>query len=138
MKKVSLFIVINAISLYVVSNLMDSMYIGSFKSLLILTVILGLLNSTVKPILKFLSFPITFLTLGLFSLVINALVLKLSFMMVSNVALYGFFSAIWASILLSIVNAVLYSILDQIINLSKYFFYLYDKPSSMFIILLSV
>ena len=112
MKKVSLFIVINAISLYVVSNLMDSMYIGSFKSLLILTVILGLLNSTVKPILKFLSFPITFLTLGLFSLVINALVLKLSFMMVSNVALYGFFSAIWASILLSIVNAVLYSILD--------------------------
>ena len=105
MKKVSLFIVINAISLYVVSNLMDSMYIGSFKSLLILTVILGLLNSTVKPILKF-------LTLGLFSLVINALVLKLSFMMVSNVALYGFFSAIWASILLSIVNAVLYSILD--------------------------
>ena len=54
MKKVSLFIVINAISLYVVSNLMDSMYIGSFKSLLILTVILGLLNSTVKPILKFL------------------------------------------------------------------------------------
>ena len=44
MKKVSLFIVINAISLYVVSNLMDSMYIGSFKSLLILTVILGLLN----------------------------------------------------------------------------------------------
>ena len=109
MKKVSLFIVINAISLYVVSNLMDSMYIGSFKSLLILTVILGLLNSTVKPILKFLSFPITFLTLGLFSLVINALVLKLSFMMVSNVALYGFFSAIWASILLSIVNAVLYT-----------------------------
>ena len=99
MKKVSLFIVINAISLYVVSNLMDSMYIGSFKSLLILTVILGLLNST-------------FLTLGLFSLVINAFVLKLSFMMVSNVALYGFFSAIWASILLSIVNAVLYSILD--------------------------
>ena len=106
MKKVSLFIVINAISLYVVSNLMDSMYIGSFKSLLILTVILGLLNSTVKPILKFLSFPITFLTLGLFSLVINALVLKLSFMMVSNVALYGFFSAIWASILLSIVNRI--------------------------------
>lgn len=112
MKKISLFIVINAISLYLVSNLMDSMYIGSLKSLLILTIILGLLNSTAKPILKFLSFPITFLTLGLFSLVINALVLKLSFMIVSNVALYGFFSAIWASILLSIVNAVLYSILD--------------------------
>ncbi len=112
MRKISLFIIINAISLYIVSNLMDSMYIGSLKSLLILTVILGLLNSTVKPILKLLSFPITFLSLGLFSLVINGLVLKLSFMMVSNVSLYGFFSAIWASILLSIVNSILYNVLD--------------------------
>ena len=112
MKKISLFIVINAISLYIVSNLMDSMYIGSLKSLLVLTVIFGILNSTIKPILKFFSFPITFLTLGLFSLVINGLVLKLSFIMVSNVYLHGFFSAILASILLSIVNSVLYSILD--------------------------
>lgn len=111
MKKISIFIIINAISLYLISNLMDSMYIGSFKSLLILTIILAILNSTVKPILKFLSFPITFLTLGLFSLVVNALVLKLSFMMVSNVDLYGFFNAIWASILLSIVNTILYNIL---------------------------
>ena len=112
MRKISLFIIINAISLYIVSNLVDSMYIGSLKSLLILTVIFGLLNSTVKPILKLLSFPITFLTLGLFSLVINGLVLKLSFTMVSNVALNGFFSAIWASILLSIVNSILYNVLD--------------------------
>ena len=112
MRKISLFIIINAISLYIVSNLVDSMYIGSLKSLLILTIIFGLLNSTVKPILKLLSFPITFLTLGLFSLVINGFVLKLAFMLVSNVYLYGFFSAIIASILLSIVNSVLYSILD--------------------------
>ena len=112
MKNISLFIVVNAISLYLVSNLMDSMYIGSLKSLLILTIIFGILNSTVKPILKFFSFPITFLTLGLFSLVINGFVLKLSFSMVSNVHLYGFVSAILASILLSIVNSVLYSILD--------------------------
>ena len=111
MRKISLFIIINAISLYVVSNLVDSMYIGSLKSLLILTIIFGLLNSTVKPILKLLSFPITFLTLGLFYLVINGFVLKLAFMLVSNVYLYGFFSAIIASILLSIVNSVLYSIL---------------------------
>ena len=79
MKKISLFIVINAISLYLVSNLMDSMYIGSLKSLLILTIILGVLNSTIKPILKFLSFPITILTLGLFSLIINAISFKIIF-----------------------------------------------------------
>ena len=112
MKKISLFIVVNAISLFIVSKLMDSMYIGSLKSLLILTIILGLLNSTLKPILKILSFPITFLTLGLFSLVINGLVLKLSFMMVSDATLSGLFSPILASILLSIVNGILYSIID--------------------------
>lgn len=112
MKKISLFLVVNAISLYIVSNLIDSMYIGSLKSLLVLTIIFGILNLTIKPILNFFSFPITFLTLGLFYLVINGFVLKLAFMLVSNVYLYGFFSAIIASILLSIVNSVLYSILD--------------------------
>ncbi|MBO3443353.1 phage holin family protein [Clostridium sp. CCUG 7971] len=112
MKKISLFIVVNAISLYLVSHLMDSMYISSIKSLLILTLIFGLLNLTVKPLIQFFSLPITFLTLGLFSLVINAVVLKLAFTIVPGVNLYGFISAIGASILLSIANTILYNILD--------------------------
>lgn len=112
MKKISLFIVVNAISLYTVSHLVDNMYIGSLKALLILTLIFGVLNLTVKPLLKLLSFPITFLTLGLFSLVINGIVLKLAFMLVSNVSLYGFANAIMSSILLSIANTILYNILD--------------------------
>lgn len=112
MKKISLFIVSNALSLFIVSKLMDSMHIGSLKALLTLTIIFGILNLTIKPILKFFSFPITLLTLGLFSLVVNGLVLKLAFMIVPNARLYGFFSAILASILLSIANTILYSILD--------------------------
>lgn len=113
MKKASSFIVVNAISIYLVSLLMDSMYIGSFKSLLILTLIFGILNLTVKPIIKFFSLPITFLTLGLFSLVINGAVLKLAFSIVSGVHLSGFISAIIASILLSIANMILYSVLSD-------------------------
>lgn len=113
MKKASSFIVVNAISIYLVSLLMDSMYIGSFKSLLILTLIFGILNLTVKPIIKFFSLPITFLTLGLFSLVINGAVLKLAFSIVSGVHLSGFTSAIIASILLSIANMILYSVLSD-------------------------
>ena len=53
MKKISLFIVINAISLYLVSNLMDSMYIGSLKSLLILTIILVYLIQQLSQYLNF-------------------------------------------------------------------------------------
>ncbi len=112
MKKISLFIVVNAISLYLISHLMGSVHISSFTSILLLTLILGLLNLTIKPLIKFLSLPITFLTLGLFSLVINAVVLELAFMIVPGVDLYGFVNAIGASILLSIANTILYSILD--------------------------
>lgn len=112
MKKASLFIVVNAISLFIVSKIMDSMYIGSLKALLILTLIFGLLNLIVKPIIKFFSFPITFLTLGLFSFVINGIVLKLAFSMVEGVRLYGLFNAIGASILLSIANTIFYNIFD--------------------------
>ena len=77
MRRISLFIVINAISLYIVSVLMKSVYIGSLASLITLTIIFGLLNLIVKPVIEFFSLPITFLTLGLFSFVVNGLVLKL-------------------------------------------------------------
>lgn len=112
MKKISLFIVVNAISLYIVSLLMSSVSINSLGSLLILTIIFGILNLTIKPLLHFFSLPITFLTLGLFSLVINAVVLKLAFSIVSGVHLSGFISAIGASILLSIANTIIYNVLD--------------------------
>ena len=99
MKRISLFIIINAISLYIISNLMSSVYISSLGSLIMLTIIFGCLNLIVKPVIEFLSLPITFLTLGLFSLV-------------PGVHLNGFINSIWAAILLSIANAIFYNIFD--------------------------
>lgn len=112
MKRISLFIIINAISLYIISNLMSSVYISSLSSLILLTIIFGCLNIFVKPIISFLSLPITFLTLGLFSLVINGLVLYLAFSIVPGAHLNGFINSIWAAILLSIANAILYALFD--------------------------
>lgn len=111
-KRFSLFIVVNALSLFVVDKLMSSMYIGSPWSLLILTIIFGVLNSCVKPVLKLLSLPITILTLGLFSLVINGAVLKLAFALVGNATLNGLFNSIIAAILLSIANTIFYNLFD--------------------------
>lgn len=111
-KKIVSNIILSALSLYLVSLTMDSMSIYSLASLIKLSIVFGLLNVTIKPILKLFSLPITFLTLGLFSLVINALVLKFAFSLVSGVYLDGFIPAIGASILLSIVNWVLYKIFD--------------------------
>lgn len=112
MRRIALFIVINAVSLYIISNLMSSVYISSLGSLLMLTIIFGCLNLTVKPIIKFFSLPITFLTLGLFSLVINGIVLYLAFSIVPGVHLNGILNSIWAAILLSIANAIFYNIFD--------------------------
>lgn len=112
MRRISLFIVINAISLYIISYLMSSVYISSLGSLIMLTIIFGCLNLIVKPIIQFFSLPITFLTLGLFSLVINGIVLYLAFSIVPGVHLNGFLNSIWAAILLSIANAIFYNILD--------------------------
>ena len=112
MRRISLFIVINAISLYIISYLMSSVYISSLGSLIMLTIIFGCLNLIVKPVIQFFSLPITFLTLGLFSLVINGIVLYLAFSIVPGVHLNGFLNSIWAAILLSIANAIFYNIFD--------------------------
>lgn len=111
-KKIISNIILSALSLYIVSLTMDSMSIYSLVALLELSIVLGLLNVTIKPLVKLFSLPITFLTLGLFSLVINAFVLKIAFSIVPGVSLDGFLPAIGASILLSIVNWVLYKVFD--------------------------
>ena len=111
MKRISLFIVINAISLYIVSLLMDSVYIGSLTSLT-LTLIFGCLNVFIKPLIQFFSLPMTILTLGLFSFVINGIVLKLAFSIVPGTHISGFFNAILAAILLTIVNTIFYNVFD--------------------------
>lgn len=66
-------VVINAIALFVVSFLGLGMRIPDLVTTLVAALVLGLLNAIVRPILGFLSLPITILTLGLFALVLNAL-----------------------------------------------------------------
>lgn len=112
MRRISLFIVINAISLFIVDKLMPSVYIGSLLSLIMLTVIFGCLNIIIKPIIQFFSIPMTLLTFGLFSFVINGIVLKLAFALVPGVSISGFIYAMLAAVLLSVVNTVFYNILD--------------------------
>lgn len=74
--------------------------IGAF----VLAVVLGLINITLKPILFILTLPITILTLGLFSLVINALLILLASALVPGFAVSGFWAALLFSIVLSLIN----------------------------------
>ena len=80
---------------------------SSMTALLATGLVLGLLNATVKPLLKVISLPVTILTLGLFSLIINALVLELTFTLIGGTYISSFGTAIWASLILSIINSIL-------------------------------
>ena len=78
----------------------------TFIGAIIAAVVLGALNLLIRPILFILTLPITILTLGLFSLVINALLVMLATLLVPGFAVAGFWTALLFALVLSIINWV--------------------------------
>ena len=75
--------------------------VENFGSAMIACIIIALINTFIKPVVKLISLPVNFLTLGLFSLVINALLLMLAGYVTPGFEVEGFFGALFGSILLS-------------------------------------
>ncbi|MBX7182866.1 MAG: phage holin family protein [Bacteroidia bacterium] len=100
-------IVLSALSVLVTGYLMPGVKIDGLSTALVVAVVLALLNVFLKPVLVLLSFPVTFFTLGLFLLVINAIIILLASKLVDGFHVSGFWSALFFSIVLSIVNAIL-------------------------------
>lgn len=98
---------ITATSLWVASHLFKGLHFGSPSALLVSALLLGLANAVVKPLLVFLTLPLTLLSFGLFLLVINALVLLLVAKLVDGFRLNGFWTAFWASIFITLLSWVL-------------------------------
>ncbi|MGB4773492.1 MAG: phage holin family protein [Chitinophagaceae bacterium] len=101
-------ILITALVAYGLTYILSGIHIDKFTTALILAVVLAILNAIVKPILVVLTLPITIVTLGLFLLVINALIIMLGSKLVSGFKVDGFWWALLFSILLSIVSSILY------------------------------
>lgn len=80
---------------------------------LIVALVLGLLNTFIKPILIFLSLPITLITFGLFLLVINTVIIKFTSGIVDSFHVAGWWAAFWFSIVLSIVTYLLESLVKK-------------------------
>ena len=76
--------------------------VESFLAAMIVCLIMALINAFVKPVLQFISLPINFLTLGLFSFVLNALLFMLAGAIAPGFSVSGFLSALLGSVLLSI------------------------------------
>lgn len=96
--------IINALSLWILDVLFSNIHFVNYQAIIITALALMLVNAVIKPILKVLSLPLTILTFGLFSFVVNALVLMLAFKMSSGSNIDGFGTAILASIVLGIIN----------------------------------
>ncbi|MGV3655032.1 MAG: phage holin family protein [Noviherbaspirillum sp.] len=102
---------INTLALFAVPYLMQSVRIESFGTALIAALVLGLVNTLVRPILVLLTLPVTLLTLGLFILVINGLMFWAVAQMVSGFQVAGFWSAVGGALLYSIISWALSALL---------------------------
>jgi putative membrane protein len=98
---------INALALLAVAYLLPSISVSSFTSALIAALVLGLVNAIIRPVLVLLTLPVTVLTLGLFILVINALLFWFVGSILQGFHVQGFWGALVGSILFGVVSWML-------------------------------
>lgn len=99
--------VLLAVALLLVSQLYSGVVVASFGSALIAALVLGLLNTLLRPLLVLLTLPVTVLTLGLFLFIINALMFYFAASMLSGFAVAGFGAALIGSLLYSLCGVVI-------------------------------
>jgi putative membrane protein len=100
---------ITAISLWVASHIFHGIKFANASSLIVSALLLGFANAIVKPLLIVLTLPLTFLTFGLFLLVINALMILLVSSLVKGFMVASFWTAFFASIFISVLSFVIAS-----------------------------
>ena len=97
----------NSLALYVAQLVIPGFIVsGGFKGYLIAGIILGLLNLIVKPVIKLIAFPLILLTLGLFNIVINALLIWGVSELTSYVIFDNYLTLFWATLVVAIVNTI--------------------------------
>ena len=99
--------VLNAFALWLTSLLIRGIHIEGAASLFFAALVLGVLNAILRPLLLILTLPINLLTLGLFTLVINGAMLKLTASVVRGFSVDGFWSAVLGALLLSLISFAL-------------------------------
>ena len=103
---------VNALSLFIVSKIVTGIEVKDFTTALVASIIIGLINTLIKPVLLLLTLPINILTLGLFTFIINAILLLMAGNLISGFIVVNFWSALVGSILLSLVSTVLFSLIS--------------------------
>jgi len=100
-------LIINSLVIFGSAYLLTGINVNNFWTALLVTVVLALLNLFLRPILLLLSIPINILTLGLFTFVINALIVMLVDYLIAGFSINGFGWALLFSLIISLVNSIL-------------------------------
>lgn len=106
-------ILITSILVLVIARFMKGVVVNSFTTSLLVAIVLGLFNVFIKPIFVILTLPFTIFTLGLFLLVINAVIILLCANIVGGFAVDTFWTALLFSVVLSLSQSILFAIVGK-------------------------
>ena len=106
-------VLLTAVAVYAAAWLLPGVQITDITTAVIVALVLALLNTFIKPILILLTIPITIVTLGLFLLVINILIIKLTDSLVGGFTVDGWLSALLFSLIVSLVTWILSGLVDR-------------------------
>lgn len=101
---------LSALALFLTSKLVKGFEVKSFGSAMFASLVVGFLNVVLRPLLLFLTLPVNILTLGLFTFVVNAIVLRLAAGLLKNFDIKGWGPAIIGALILALINIIIFSI----------------------------
>ena len=105
-------VLVNAAALWVADKIVDGIKLsGDVWQILLIALVFGIVNAILKPILKLLSLPLLIITLGLFAIIINTVLLAITAGLMENLSIDSFWSALLGSLIISVVGAVLNGII---------------------------
>jgi len=106
-------LLLNAIAVFSLSYLLKGIQVDGYISAIIVAIVLSILNLLIKPLLVILTLPITIVTLGLFLIIINALIILLADYLITGFSVDNIWWAILFSVLLSILQSLLHSFIKK-------------------------
>ncbi len=106
-------LLLSALAVVILSKVLPGVGVDSYLTAIIVAVVLSLLNFLVKPLLVILTLPITIITLGIFLLFINAIIILLADYFIAGFSVSNIWWAILFSLLLSFMQSILFSLLKE-------------------------
>ncbi len=105
--KIILHWLLTTAAILLASYLLPGVHVTGIKAAIVLAVVLGIINTFIRPVLSILTFPLTILTLGLFSLIINAALILLAARIVPGFSVDGFLWALVFGVVLAVVHFII-------------------------------